>query len=180
MPSYIDHKLPDKWDQIIYRYDPMEQLMISLEKLVTGYPPKLQYDHHECRGLYSGPTSVAYLFLQLSRSHPYLQIKGLLHKQWATWYLEGVRMSKIVTVENNGIRSEYLAYRAVRAAAAEGSFPTLPTFWEAIKDVALSKESKHFYMSPLPVSLSLQRLHRAIRNLSLIALVFKKSQEQFH
>ena len=157
--------------------------MQSLEKLVTGYPPKSQYDHDECKGLYSGPTSVAYLFLQLSRSHPDLKIKGSLPKQWAMLYLEGWRSFAAVTVENNGIRSEWLAYHAVRAAAGENDIQiaeSVQTFWSAIKEIAEEKRSKHICVSLFAVFLSLQRLLRAIRNLSLIALTFKKSQEMIH
>ena len=154
MPRYMDHMWPGgdeaEWEQIVYLYDPMEQMMQSLEKLVTGYPPKRQYDRHECKGLYSGPTSVAYLFLQLSRSHPDLEIKGSLPKQWAMLYLEGERSFSAVTKEHNGVISESLAYPALRAAAGEEGFNGLPAFYDAVKIVALSK-GKHSYMFHFPI-----------------------------
>ena len=96
--------------------DPGQQLSQSLTSLTQSYPPKSIYSPHESHGLYSGPTSVAYLFLRLTRVHPQLKISGLSSGSWAEAYLAGKRAAATVTASNNGVINEELAYYAVRAA----------------------------------------------------------------
>lgn len=176
MRRHLDHDRPRDecdWDDVVWIYDPMEQMIESLEKLVTGYPPKNQYDGPECKGLYSGPTSIAYLFLQLSRSHPNLQINGFPPEVWLMWYLEGDRTFAAVTLEKNGISSEILAYHAVfaaaggndaissemlayhavlAAAAGKNGFQVFQNFLDLIKAIAQSDKSKHIYIFLFPFS----------------------------
>ena len=99
--------------------NPAQQLSEALTSLTQSYPPQNIYSSHECHGLYSGPTSIAYLFLRLNRTHPQLRIsnQGPLH--WAQAYLAGKRSAASVTASRNGVINEELAFLAVHAALTQ-------------------------------------------------------------
>ena len=99
--------------------DPAQQLSQALTSLTKSYPPQNTYSSHECHGLYSGPTSVAYLFLHLSRTHPQLQISGHGPLSWAKAYLAGKRSAALVTASKNGVINEELAFYAIHAALTQ-------------------------------------------------------------
>lgn len=107
--------IPSDLDQPHETIDPTNELVRSLEKLLTGYPPKDSYDSYECHGLYSGPTSIAYLFLRIWRSHPYLTFLGKHSEAWFRAYLNGKRIFPPATLDKNGVGSETLAFHAVKA-----------------------------------------------------------------
>ncbi|KAL8636728.1 MAG: hypothetical protein Q9228_005909 [Teloschistes exilis] len=97
--------------------NPQGQLIKSLERIVKEYSPQDSYSRHELHGLYSGPTSIAYLFLQLSRSYPHLLIAGHHCKSWCKMYLAPAREAAYgVTADKCGVICEELAHRAVGAA----------------------------------------------------------------
>lgn len=98
--------------------DPRSQLLKSLTTTVTGCPPQPAF-HPKQSGLFSGPTSLAYLFLWLSRTHPGLVVKGKLPGEWCRAYLSCSRASYPNTTgpRTGGIHDEYLAYHAVQASA---------------------------------------------------------------
>ena len=140
MLRYIPHGIPsniaDSDLEVFCRTgDPQGQLINSLEKLVTGYPPKKSYDAWECHGLYSGPTSIALLFLHFSRSHPHLDIKGLSPQRWAYGYLSGQRTFSAVTAANCGVANEFLAFHAVHATTYLGDTMDFQKFWAAIRPI---------------------------------------------
>ena len=62
MARYIDHLRAES--QALA--NPKEELLLSLTRLTKGYHPQKRFPRHELHGLYSGPTSVALLFLHLS------------------------------------------------------------------------------------------------------------------
>ena len=99
--------------------DPAQQLSQTLTSLTQSYPPQDIYSSHECHGLYSGPTSIAYLFLHLSRTHPQLKISGHGSLSWAQAYLAGQRSTALVTASRNGVINEELAFHAIRAAVIQ-------------------------------------------------------------
>ena len=99
--------------------DPGQQLFHALTSLTQSYPPQDIYSSHECHGLYSGPTSIAYLFLHLSRTHPQLKISGHSPLHWAKAYLAGKRSAALVTASKNGVINEELAFYAIRAALTQ-------------------------------------------------------------
>lgn len=96
--------------------DPGQQLSHTLTSLTQCYPPQKIYSSHECHGLYSGPTSIAYLFLHLSRTHPQLEISGHRPRSWAKAYLSGKRSTASVIASRNGVINEELAFCAIHAA----------------------------------------------------------------
>ena len=115
---YLPFDIPGALDMDRLRRteNPTAQLVKSLERIVSEYPPRDSYNARECHGLYSGPTSIAYMFLQLSRSHHDLYILGIGPKQWAEQYLYGKRIFSPVTPATNGTGSEALAFHVVRSA----------------------------------------------------------------
>ncbi|KAI4122915.1 MAG: hypothetical protein LQ338_005548 [Usnochroma carphineum] len=109
--------IPNHTSASLKEADPHQQLVLCLEQLVKGYPPLTYYSKHELHGLYSGPTSIAYLFLHLSHTHPDLIIASHHAKSWCEAYIaaEERRVSG-VTAENCGVINEELAFCAVSAA----------------------------------------------------------------
>ena len=99
--------------------EPAQQLLQTLTSLTQFYPPQNAYSSHECHGLYSGPTSIAYLFLHLSRTHPQLKISGHGPLSWAKAYLAGERSAGSVTASKNGVINEELAFYAIHAALTQ-------------------------------------------------------------
>lgn len=96
--------------------NPQHELASSLDKLVRGYPPLGNYTVHELHGLYSGPTSIAYLFLCLSQIRPDMNVGGHHPIYWCRAYLSGNRPATLVSAEKCGIINEVLALAAVQAA----------------------------------------------------------------
>ena len=114
--------IPSDLDQLHQVVDPTAKLVKSLEKIVTGYPPKGPkdwYDSKECHGLYSGPTSIAFLFFHISQSHPNLSIQGQKSEHWTRAYLEGNHNFIDATLDKNGVGNETLACHAVKAVTAD-------------------------------------------------------------
>ena len=99
--------------------DAHEELIASLTRINTYNPPvqtcSTGWSFH---GLYSGPTSVAYLFFRLSQLYPDLAFKGQSLVDWAQSYLDlGIAGHRDrVDSDHCGIASEVLARLALRAA----------------------------------------------------------------
>lgn len=119
--------------------DPAQQLSHALTSLTQSYPTRNAYSTHECHGLYSGPTSIAYLFLHLSRSHPKLKVSGHDPLHWAKAYLAGKRQAASVTASKNGIISEELAFYAVHAALSQ-ELQQIKSLAKSIEDGVLTAE----------------------------------------
>lgn len=98
---------------------PVDLLYFTLELVIKQTPPRQQYSERHLGGLFTGYTGLAYLFLQLSASHPDLQIAGNSLLFWAERYLEGDRGQLILEKGNCGIASEKLSFEAVRACVTK-------------------------------------------------------------
>ena len=160
MLRYIPHDIPSHMNDpdlegLRCTEDPREQLIKSLEKLVSGYPPRISYDAQECHGLYSGPTSIVLLFLQISQSHPHLNIKGQSPKSWANEYLSGKRTFSAVTAANCGVINELLAFHAVHAITYLDDTMDLQKFWAALRPTVEARERMVF---PYPIVFSFPRV----------------------
>lgn len=116
-----------------------QQLLSSLDKLTAEYPPQAEYAAHELRGLYSGPTSVAYLFLLLEYDHHDIVIDGVKPLAWAEDYLHGVRERPGATADHNGIINEDLAYYAVKAAV-DKDVKSVEQLVKSVRKVTLGPE----------------------------------------
>lgn len=113
-PRYIqnDSSIPLKKEP-----NPNGELRQSLDKIVQNYRPRKDWAHVKLHGLYSGPTSIAYLFLHLSRSHPATRIQGETPAHWCKAYLSGHNhMPASVSPDNCGVINEKLSWYAVAAA----------------------------------------------------------------
>ncbi|KAK4238060.1 hypothetical protein C8A03DRAFT_33961 [Achaetomium macrosporum] len=96
-------------------------LEAALEDIVANYPPRSRYAHEALHGLWSGPTGVAHLLLQVSSLRPDLTISGKPAEHWAHRYLvPGSRGHNLRLGSHGcGIGDEKLAYEAVRCAASK-------------------------------------------------------------
>ncbi|KAI0872108.1 hypothetical protein GGS24DRAFT_468879 [Hypoxylon argillaceum] len=102
--------------------DAHNELLAGLRRLTKLYPPV-----HTCstgwsfRGLYSGPTSIAFMFYRLSQIHPNLEFEHQSLREWAQAYLQlGARTHKRTpTPSHCGIGDETLARLALEAVILE-------------------------------------------------------------
>lgn len=104
--------------------NPRSHLVQSLTKLLRGCPPKdpgllTDDDVYSQHGLYRGPTSIAYLFLWVSRTHPNLLIEGKPAMHWCKYYLVGPRKFVPPKPDKCGVMNEQLAYWAVTSAVMQ-------------------------------------------------------------
>ena len=103
------------------------ELLASLSRINALHPPV-----HTCstgwrfRGIYSGPTSIAYLFLRLSEHFPDLMFKSQSLTDWACAYLElGESYLRtdprgtLFSSANCGIANEHLCQLALRAVLCD-------------------------------------------------------------
>ncbi|PMD51620.1 uncharacterized protein K444DRAFT_647664 [Hyaloscypha bicolor E] len=100
--------------------DPKGYFIQSASRIVRECPPELPWASlfrgQIYRGLFVGPTSIAYLFLCLSAKHADLEIKGRRPAEWCKAYLELGQDSVALVFEGTcGITSEYLASNALKA-----------------------------------------------------------------
>ena len=101
---------------------PHTHLVECLSHLLSTCPPSkpwaAKFNDGRMNGIFAGPTSIAYLFLNLAHSHPDLEISGKVPKDWCDAYLDcGQEEVECSTTRNCGVINEYLAYHAVKAAA---------------------------------------------------------------
>ncbi|KAM7189233.1 hypothetical protein V8F20_010237 [Naviculisporaceae sp. PSN 640] len=89
----------------------------ALEDIVVNYPPRSRYPHEVLQGLWSGPTGIAYLMLQVSVHRPDILISGQPAAHWARGYVSGSRGHNLRLGSHGcGVSDERLAWEAVRAA----------------------------------------------------------------
>lgn len=92
----------------------------ALDDIVVNYPPRNRYGHEALHGLWSGPTGMGYLLLQVATRRPDLLIAGKPASHWAQCYLSGSRGHNLRLGSHGcGISDEKLAYEAVRAAVSK-------------------------------------------------------------
>lgn len=92
---------------------PATLLQTALEQVIKTTPPLHRYSTRQLGGLYSGYTGLAYLFLQLSSTHPHIRVHGHSLHTWARRYLEGDRGELRLERGNCGIACEKLSYEAL-------------------------------------------------------------------
>lgn len=108
--------IPNDFPELFALGDTDVYLKQALEDIVTNYPPLDQYDPSGLKGLWSGPTGVAYLFLRVSAAYPKLVISGHHALTWAKSYMKGARGGLKLSSKGCGIGDEKLCYEAVAAA----------------------------------------------------------------
>lgn len=103
--------------------NPHEQLILTLTKVLRGCPPSNPWTDkfkQKPMGLWTGPTSIAYLFLWLADTHPDLTVEGASPRQWCFRYLDcgSSELPGPHGLNDWGIKNEYLAYNVVQAAVS--------------------------------------------------------------
>lgn len=122
--------------------DPYAELIISLTSILNGYPPTQPFKYRN-GGLYSGPTSIAYLFLWLSHTHNIL-IHGKPPIEWCHAYLACSKssLSHLNRSSGNspgaGIHDPYLTYHAILAAATQSPH-SIKLLLEAVENMHQSE-----------------------------------------
>ncbi|KAI1110841.1 hypothetical protein F5Y14DRAFT_465212 [Nemania sp. NC0429] len=106
------------------RVNAHKELLASLERITKLYPPV-----HTCStgwvfsGLYSGPTSIAFLFYRLSQFYSDLEFGHQSLHQWAQAYLQlgaqGRGRGRVPTPSHCGIGDEIVAHLALDAVVSE-------------------------------------------------------------
>ncbi|KAK3940241.1 hypothetical protein QBC46DRAFT_314214 [Diplogelasinospora grovesii] len=91
-------------------------LSSAVEDIIINYPPRSSYPNEALHGLWSGPTGIAYLLLQVSTLRPSLLVQGEPTIKWAEKYIDGSRGNLALITKGCGIGEEKLAFEAVRAA----------------------------------------------------------------
>ncbi|KAK4180229.1 hypothetical protein QBC36DRAFT_320683 [Triangularia setosa] len=92
-------------------------LMGALEDIIVNFPPRSRYPHEALQGLWSGPTGIAYLMMQVSARLPDLIVLGQPAFHWAQCYIAGSRGHNLRLGSHGcGVSDERLAFEAVRAA----------------------------------------------------------------
>ncbi|KAF2756621.1 hypothetical protein EJ05DRAFT_70527 [Pseudovirgaria hyperparasitica] len=107
-------------DAPLARRDPKKQLVASLTRLVTEYPPdKIPAGG----GFYYGPTSVAHLFATLNGLYPDLEIEDFPLTTWSAAYLEqaqaNIKDYPGPSPEKCGVSDDIMALLALYAATAK-------------------------------------------------------------
>ncbi|KAK4202173.1 hypothetical protein QBC40DRAFT_46151 [Triangularia verruculosa] len=92
-------------------------LMGALEDIINNFPPRSRYPHEALQGLWSGPTGIAYLLVQVSSRSPDLVVSGQPAIHWAQCYIAGSRGHNLRLGSHGcGVSDERLAFEAVKAA----------------------------------------------------------------
>jgi hypothetical protein len=122
--------------------DSQAELIKSLTSVVTGCPPRKPWFAEfrpDALGFFTGPTSIAYVFLWLSKIYPALTIEGKLPKQWCDEYLGcgSDELTEPVPGGGIGIKSEYFAFNAVKAATTQDM-----KYVERLKNAAIVANSE--------------------------------------
>ncbi len=105
------------------RADARKELIASLRTIIHEAPPaRFHGNPYSFAGLYSGPTSTAYLFYQLSKIYPDLDVAGKSLEEWCSAYLEPgdhLRHGEAGKLDpaHCGIAQEELVHLTVSAAA---------------------------------------------------------------
>ena len=99
---------------------PSSLLKEALEEILLHTPPQESYVSRSSGplhlgGLLSGPTALAYLFFRASEAQTDLRVADHSASRWAKRYLRGDRGSLKVRTGACGLKSERLAYDAVKA-----------------------------------------------------------------
>ncbi|KFZ06021.1 hypothetical protein V501_07807 [Pseudogymnoascus sp. VKM F-4519 (FW-2642)] len=130
--------------------DPKAYLIQSASRIIRDCPPKLPwvslFRGHVHRGLFVGPTAIAYFFWTLSTKHPDLEIEGKLPVEWCKAYIElGQDSVPPLLGESCGITNEFLTSNTIKAClyqdenrameviSALSNLETDPTYCEWLK-----------------------------------------------
>ncbi|KAK7191698.1 hypothetical protein DPSP01_008075 [Paraphaeosphaeria sporulosa] len=107
-------------DAELSRREPHKQLLASLNRLITDYPP---HQIPPGGGLYYGPISVAYLFYALHNIYPDLLLDDFPMNTWSAAYIEqaqaNIKKYKGPSPSKCGVSDDIMALLALYAVTAK-------------------------------------------------------------
>lgn len=107
-------------DADLSRREPHKQLLASLNRLITDYPP---HQIHPGGGLYYGPISVAYLFYALHNIYPDMLLDEYPMNTWSAAYIEqaqaNIKKYKGPSPSKCGVSDDIMALLALYAVTAK-------------------------------------------------------------
>lgn len=107
-------------DAELSRREPHKQLLASLNRLITDYPP---HQIPPGGGLYYGPISVAYLFYALHNIYPDLLLDDYPMNTWSAAYIEqaqaNIKKYKGPSPSKCGVSDDIMALLALYAVTAK-------------------------------------------------------------
>ena len=117
-------------------HDTSQYLSSALEDIVANYPPRSRYSHEHLQGLWSGPTGIALLMLQISSRQPQLLVSGQPPHHWVRAYISGSRGHNLrLGSRGCGIHDEKLAFEAVRACIFPEDTSAVRTFVSCVGQI---------------------------------------------
>jgi len=108
----------DEAKSISAQLDYRSELVKSLTAIVLGSPPRKPWTDSfkkEPQGLWTGPSSIAYLFFWLSKTHPNLIIEGKVPDQWCLAYLDCGSDTHPIAGNGIGVKNEYMVFNTIKA-----------------------------------------------------------------
>lgn len=127
-----DRCIPNPAPPLLKISSPETHLFNSLTKIVTSVPPLSPWPQTantksvSAGGLFLGPSSIAYVFLNLTKTHPDLLIESKSPKYWCLAYLNCGQESRALEPaewdskpQRIGISCEFLAFRCIKAAITQ-------------------------------------------------------------
>lgn len=107
-------------DAELSRREPHKQLLASLNRLITDYPP---HQIPPGGGLYYGPISVAYLFYALHKIYPDMLLDDYPMNTWSAAYIEqaqaNIKKYKGPSPSKCGVSDDIMALLALYAVTAK-------------------------------------------------------------
>lgn len=95
----------------------------ALEHIVAEAPPRPEYNHHHCHGLFSGPTALAFLFYRIGYIYPTIKIGNLSLRYWMNLYISARRIG--APSSRCGLTSEIAGLATVKTLLDRHNAPTL-------------------------------------------------------
>ncbi|RFU34160.1 hypothetical protein B7463_g2168, partial [Scytalidium lignicola] len=116
--------------------DARHQLVKSLTTIIVGSPPRKPWTDsfkEDPQGLWTGPSSIAYVFFWLSKTHPDLVVEERVPMDWCLAYLDCGSDTRPIARNGLGVKNEYMVFNAVKAIATNDM-----TYVERLKDAAVA------------------------------------------
>jgi hypothetical protein len=95
----------------------------AVEHIVADAPPRPEYNHRHCHGLFSGPTALAFLFLRVGHIYPTMKIGDHSLRYWTNLYISARRIG--APSSRCGLTSEIAGLWTVKTLLDRNNAPTL-------------------------------------------------------
>jgi len=141
-----------------------DELSLCLHRIVTNCPPMKPWANdgfkNTPRGLWTGPTSIAYLFLWLAYFNPDEDYEGASAMAWCELYLDCGQNVIPLEYNESGIKNEYLAWSALNACVTRSHEAVMRLLQGIILAQRFTRADYNEYLSGRAGALFLLRLTR--------------------